>query len=253
MAGQRNKYRSISKDKYIIAGVITLLIFSLGLAFGFIIEDHRYNLIEEVNMEQEVKYISVQLQYLYLNAFSNYDNCPILSTTLRETVEDLSDSLSEVIAFEEEQEFSDKRQEIVMRRYILDNLRYWILAKESKQKCDLDIVPILYFYSTECPSCPNQGTILTYFKKLFGEQVLVFPINLDFRFEEPMIEIMVKQFDVSKQPTIIVDNKRYEGVVIRDQLQEIICDSLGESEHCQLEHSDAGAQGDSKDNSQDGP
>jgi thiol-disulfide isomerase/thioredoxin len=224
-------HRKISKEKYFTAGVITLLIFTLGLTLGFIIEDHRYNLIEEVNMEQDVKYLSVQLQYLYLNAFSNYNNCPILATTLRETIEDLSDSLSEVIEFEENQDVSDLRKKIVMRRYVLDNLRYWLLAQESKEKCNLNIVPILYFYSTDCPSCPNQGTILTYYKKLFQEQVLVFPINLDFQSEEPMVEIMTSQFNVTKYPTLIISNKKYEGVVKRDELKEIICSSL-DSEQC---------------------
>lgn len=228
----KNNFRKISKDKYIVAGVITFLIFMLGLTLGFVIEDHRYNLIEEINMEQEVEYISLQSQYLYLQAFGNYNNCPVLSTTLKETVEDLSNSLSRVIAFEEENEISDIRKDLVMRRYILDNLRYWLLAKESKEKCNLDIVPILYFYSTDCPSCPNQGTILTYFKQLFEEQLLVFPINLDLRNQEPMVEIMVSQFNVSKYPTLIIDNKKFEGVVKRDQLKEVICDSLKESKEC---------------------
>ena len=225
-------FRKISRDKYWVAGIITFLIFFLGLSLGTNIEDHRYNIIEEVNMEQEVKYLSLQLQYLYLNSFSNYDNCPILSTTLKESVVDLSDSLGEVIAYEEEEEISDLRKEMVMRRYLLDNLRYWLLARETKQKCDLNTVPIVYFYSTDCPSCPNQGTVLTYFKKLFGEEVLVFPINLDFRNNEPMVEVVMLQFDVTKQPTLIIDNKKYEGVVQKEQMKEIICDSLKQSEHC---------------------
>ncbi len=224
--------RFISKDKYFVAGVITFLIFALGITLGFILEDHRYNLVEEINMEQDVQYLSLQSQYLYLQAFSNYNNCPILSTTLKETVRDLSDSLSDVVAFEEEKEISDKRKEIIMRRYILDNLRYWLLAKESKQKCDINLVPILYFYAVDCPSCPNQGAILTYYKKIFGEQVLIFPINLDLREKEPMVEIVVSQFNVTKYPTLIIDNKKYEGVVKRDQLGEIICASLNDSEHC---------------------
>ena len=229
----KKTWRAISKDKYITAGIITLLIFFLGVTLGLVIEDHRYNLVEEINQEQDVQYLSLQLQYLYLNSFSNYNNCPILSATLKESIQDLSDSLSEVISYEEENNVEKGRQRKVMRRYILDNLRYWLLAQESKSKCDLDIVPIIYFYATDCPSCPNQGTILTYFKQLFGEQVLVFPINLDFRFEEPMVEIVMTQFNISKYPTLIIDNKKYEGVVKSEQLQSIICDSLEESEQCQ--------------------
>tara|TARA_Y100000310_G_C20650852_1_gene799334 strand:+ start:570 stop:1310 length:741 start_codon:yes stop_codon:yes gene_type:complete len=226
-------FRRISKDKYVLAGVITFLIFSLGLTMGFIIEDHRYNIIEEINQEQDVNYLSLQMQYLYLNAFSNDDNCPILSTTLKETIKDLSDSLSEVVSYEEENEISDKRKTNTLRRYTLDNLRYWLLAKESKEKCDLNIVPIIYFYSTDCPSCPNQGTILTYFKKVFGEKVLVFPINLDLRENEPMVEIVLSQFAITKYPTLVIDNKRYEGVVGKEQMQEIICNLLDDPENCE--------------------
>jgi len=225
--------RTFSKDKYLLAGVITFLIFALGLTLGFIIDEKRYSLIEEVNMEQEAKYLSLQVQYLYLNSFRSYNNsCPVLSATLKETVQDLSDTLSEVIAYEEEEKVTDKRKEVVMRRYTLDNLRYWLLAQEGKKECHLDLVTILYFYSSDCPSCPNQGTILTFFKKQFGEKVLIFPINLDFRSKEPMIEIAMAQFNVTKYPTIVIDDKKYEGVIKKEELEPIICKSLKESEYC---------------------
>ncbi|MBI4983105.1 hypothetical protein HZC32_00470 [Candidatus Woesearchaeota archaeon] len=229
---EKGNFRKISRDKYIIAGIVTFLIFSLGITLGVILEDYRYTAIEEINLEQEVKYLSLQSQYLYLSSFSNYDNCPILSTALKETMEDLSDSLSEVITSEEEKKVSDTRKRIIMRRYLLDNLRYWLLARESKEKCNLDTVNILYFYSVECPSCPNQGTVLTYFKKLFEEKLLVFPINLDFRNEEPLVEITMSQFNITKYPTLVIDNKKYEGVVRKEQLQQIICNSLRQSEYC---------------------
>ena len=225
-------FRKISKDKYIVAGIITALIFSLGLTLGFVLEDYRYNLVEDVNIEQETKYLSLQMQYLYLNSFSNADNCQVLATTLKNSVEDLAESLSEVIAYEEEQTTMDSRRTAIMRRYALDNLRYWLLSLESKKKCELDIVPIIYFYSTECSSCPNQGTVLTFFKKKFGEQVLVFPINVDLKNQEPMIEIVMSQFEINKFPTLVIDNKKYEGVVGQEQLQGIICSSLKESKEC---------------------
>ena len=226
-------HRTFSKDKYLLAGIITFLIFALGLTLGLIIDEKRYSLIEEVNMEQEAKYLSLQVQYLYLNSFRSYNNsCPVLSATLKETVQDLSDTLSEVIAYEEEEKVTDKRKEVVMRRYTLDNLRYWLLAQEGKKECHLDLVTILYFYSSDCPSCPNQGTILTFFNKQFGEKVLIFPINLDFRSKEPMIEIAMAQFNVTKYPTIVIDNKKYEGVVKKEELEPIICKSLKESEFC---------------------
>ncbi len=224
--------RIISKEKYIMAGILTLLIFSLGLTLGIILENQRYNLVEEVNSEQEVTYLSLQLQQLYLNAFRDEHSCPILSAALKKAVVDLDETLSRVIAHEEEQDVSSKRKEIVQRRYVLDNLRYWLLAQESRQQCQLDIAPIIYFYTEDCPSCPNQGTILSYFKNLFGERVLVFPINLALREQEPMIGVITSLFSVDKYPTIIVNGKKYEGVVPQEQLQAIICSSLKKAPEC---------------------
>lgn len=228
-----NNFRKISKDKYVIAGIITFLIFSLGLTLGFILEDHRYNLIEEVNMKQNVKFLSIQLQYQFLNSFSNYNDCAVLDTTLSEAVKELDDSLKVVIDYEENNEAATERKILVQRRYVIDNLRYWLTARESKEKCDLDIVSIIYFSSKECASCPVQGTILTYYKKIFGEKVLVFPINLDLREEEPMVEIIRSHFNVTKYPTLIIDNKKYEGVIKSEQMKEIICSSLKKAPECQ--------------------
>lgn len=224
--------RIISKEKYIVAGVLTFLIFSLGITLGFLLQDQRYKIVEEINLQQDVNYLSLQLQYLYLNSFQAQDNCPVLSAALKNTVQDLSESLDEVITFEEESETPTARQNIIQRRYVIDNLRYWLLAKESKQRCDLDIVTILYFYSQDCQSCPNQGTILTYFKNLFGEKVLIFPINLDLRQEEPMVEIAMSQFNVTRYPTLVIDEQKYEGVVKKEELQEIICGSLDDAPQC---------------------
>jgi hypothetical protein len=218
--------RKISKDKYILAGVLTALIFLLGLSLGFLFEDYRYKVVEEINSEQEVNYLSSQMQYLYLNTFRDYDNCPILSTTLKRAVVDLSESLEEVVTYEEEKNIASSRKESIQRRYLLDNLRYWLLAKESKTQCNLNIAPILYFYASDCPSCPNQGTILTYFKTLFGEQVLVFPINLDLREKEPMVEIVTLMYNVTRYPTLVIDDTKYEGVVKQEELYKVICTSL---------------------------
>lgn len=227
-----SSWRTISTDKYVIAGIITALIFGLGLTLGLILEDARYGLIQRVNQDQEVRYLSLQLQYLFLTSFHNENSCPILTATLQETISDLSSSLNEVISFEEKKSRNEKKKITVERRYLLDNLRYWLLAKESKKKCNMDIVPIIYFYNKECDSCADQGTILTFYKNLFEDRLLVFPINLDLAEHEPMAKIVQSQFNVTKFPTLIIDNTKFEGVVDKERMQEFICTSLREAPQC---------------------
>ncbi len=230
---REKSWRTISTDKYIIAGIITGLIFFLGLTLGLIFEDARYGLVQQVNQDQDVRYQSLQLQYLFLTTYNNENSCPILATTLQETITDLSDSLSKVIAYEEENKGTESQQIAVQRKYLLDNLRYWLLAKESKQKCNMNVLPILYFYKKGCATCPQQGTILTYFKDLLEDKLLVFPINMNLADQEPMIKIIQAQFNVTEFPTMIVDGKKYEGIVDKQKMEEIICSSLKEIPQCQ--------------------
>ncbi|MBU1112203.1 MAG: hypothetical protein KJ896_05495 [Nanoarchaeota archaeon] len=235
---KKSKFRTISKDKYVIAGILTLLIFSLGLTLGIVLEEQRYNKADEINQEQQANYISLQLQYLMLSTFQSQENCPVLFTTLKTTIDDLSGSLSQIIDYEKDNSLNSDDYLLISRRYTLDNLRYWLLANEAKESCDLDIVTVLYFYSDDCPSCPNQGTILTYFKKLLGDSFLVFPINIDLRDDEPMVEVMMSLYNVTKYPTLIIANEKYEGVIKTEDLQEIICIDMEHSEICNPEGED---------------
>jgi len=226
------EWRTISKDKYIIAGIITLLIFSLGLTLGIVLENHRYGIVEDINKQQDLKYSSLQLQYLYLSSFNNKNSCPLLQATLKGAIRDLSDSLGDVIAYEEEENPTSTKAIFIQRRYVLDNLRYWLLAAQSRQECDLAIVPIVYFYTDDCGSCPNQGTILSHFKGIFGDQLLVFPINLDLREQEPMVEVMMKQFNITHVPSLVIDDVKHEGVVKSDELEKAICELIPSHEAC---------------------
>lgn len=234
---EKRSFRKISKSKYIMAGVITLIIFSLGLSLGLLLEEQRYNKAEEISQEQETRYLSLQLQYLLLSTFESQagENCVILFATLQDAIDDLSGSLAQIIDYEKENSINEDDYLLISRIYTLDNLRYWLLADKAKESCDLNVVSILYFYSDDCPSCPNQGTILTYYKKLLGEQLLVFPINLDLRDDEPMVEVMMSMYNITKYPSIVVEGEKYEGVIKKDEMGDIICSYLEDSEDCEYQ------------------
>ena len=82
--------RKISFDKYILAGLITLLIFSLGLALGMVVDNMRLDATNKVNKEQEINYQSLQLQYAFLTSLPNAtDSCPTLKVALDKSVAEL--------------------------------------------------------------------------------------------------------------------------------------------------------------------
>lgn len=225
--------RKISADKYILAGLFTILLFALGVALGMLLDNERLRWLEQTSKDQELDFKSLQFQYLYLTALGDEENsCPILQATLKRTVNDLSDSLNRFQEFKEDTQINSDEYRLVGRRYLLDNLNYWILARKSKTACGLNVVNVLYFYDENCDICPNQGVILTYFKNVFGDKLLVFPIDGGLSSDESVIDILRSRFNVSVYPSLVIEDQKFEGVVERNRLKQLICGQLKNESAC---------------------
>ncbi len=225
--------RKISKSKYILSFIITFLVFSLGLTLGVIIDNARLKSINIHSKEQEINYKSIQFQYLYLSSLQKeQDSCLVIHTALDNAVSDLGKSLDKFISYNKETQINSKEYELDGRNYLLDNLKYWLLAKEAKRRCNLDVVSILYFFSNDCDKCPEQGVILTYFKNRFGDKLLVFPIDIFFEEDEGILRIIKNQFNITDIPTLVIEDKKHKGILNKDELGKIICDQFQNKADC---------------------
>ena len=226
--------RRISKEKYALAAVITLGIFLFGMILGFVIDNWRLDSMQRGSKEQEINYMSLQFQHLFLTSLiGDNASCPVLHTALDSAVRQLSRSLDEYQSYKQDTILNQRDYTVAGRRYLLDNLRYWFLAKRSQEACNIDLVNILYFYSfKDCPQCPDQGTILTYFKKLYGERVLVFPIDTDLEEHEALITILKSRYNVTQYPSLVISDHKYEGLLVKEALGDILCDEFIDKTLC---------------------
>ena len=229
--------RTLYKRRYLIAGIITALIFISGILLGLVMDYERLNFANEVAAQQEVEFKSLQINSLIIDEFKSREEiCSILHVSLEQVLVDLGDSLERVEKFETESNINKENYELMLRTYFLDNMRYWIFARKSKEICDMDLVNVLYFYSKEsCDICPTQGTLLTYYKKKYGNDLLIFPINTDLRESEDVIPVIMQIFDIKEYPSIIIDNRKFEGLVNKEDLGKLICASFKNEEKCQLD------------------
>jgi len=220
--------RRIALGRYVIVGVLTALIFSLGLFLGMFIDNERVRWSLLANQEQQAKYKSLQFQYLYLSGLSNDNSsCGVFQKTLESTMVDLGASLDKIKQYQAESNFNDKNYDIVASEYILDNLRYWLFARKASSVCNLNLVTVLYFYSDKsCPICPNQGVVLTYYKNIFEDSLLVFPINVDYEQDENSIQLLKSRYNITSLPSIVVGDTVYSGVVDKETLGPILCESF---------------------------
>jgi hypothetical protein len=228
--------RKISKEKYVAAVIITAIVFILGLTLGILFDNYRIKGAEEEIKQREIDYLSLQLQYLYLTTLKdNNSSCYALSAAMQKSIKDISESLEKFNTYKDKTRINYDEYNLISRIYIIDNIRYWLFSKKMKEECDMNVVNVVYFYSEKtCIECSDQGVVLTYFKKLFGDKLLVFPINIDYEGDEPMITVLKGQYNVREYPTLIIEDKKYEGILKSEELKEIICKSFKhEIEICQ--------------------
>jgi hypothetical protein len=220
--------RKISVQRYIVAGVITLLVFALGVLLGLITDYERVQYLENRYAANDLEYRSLQLQYSFLAlAADDRSGCPAFEKASENAVEELGKSLDQVEQYQKISASQEDEYLSIARRYTLDNLRYWLLIEEAKQRCPIDKLSVLYFFSLEnCPSCPDQGVILTYYKKRFNDQLLVFPINVDLAKDEPMIDVIRSTYGVETYPSIVVEGFTFSGVIPKEELGPLICAGL---------------------------
>ncbi len=224
--------RNISSGRIFIALIITVLIFCLGISLGLLLDSQRIQWSETQAKEQRADYESLRWQYLFLTSAENKEEtCISLKVALDTSVNDLGASLDKIQNYRKQTQLNDKEYTIIERTYVIDNLKYWLLAKKTKEECGADYSIILYFFSDKsCSICPDQGTILTYYKQKYEEKLLVFPINLDLESQESSLKIVKDVYNITSFPTLIIENVKYEGLVDTNTLGQILFDDFEKNE-----------------------
>ena len=215
--------RKIEKERYIAAGVITAFIFLMGMLVGLMADIQKVNYAESVVQRQDVEFESLQLQYLYLQYLPKKDVCPVIGKILENNLKTLQPILEKLIEYEENNKKGGEEYDLLKRKYILANIRYFVLAEKSREECDADIVTVLYFYDKNCGVCPTQGFILSHLKSILQDRFLVFPFDASYD-KEPMINVLVTQYNVTVFPTLVINGKeRVEGFRTEKELLEVVC------------------------------
>lgn len=223
--------RKLSRNKYIIAGIITFIVFVLGVFAGLFIESQRLGFTTKTLTQQKVDTGSLQLQYVYLNTLNLEENCGAVKKIFDDNLKTLDQSMKRVQTYTEGSTVDEEEFKLLSREFVLEQIKYWLLANQVKETCGFDIISVLSFFNKNCDNCETQTFILEYLKKVFGEKFLLFHFNVEI--EEPMISTLLIQYNITTYPTIIIEGKKFEGLIGRDNLTEIVCDMYKEKpEEC---------------------
>jgi len=218
------KIRKVNTEKYIVAAIITIGIFLFGLLLGLVMEGKRATYIESLSRQQNLEYNSLQLQYAFMDQLSKEENCDAVSKTFEDNIKSLESTRKRLEEFDEDSKLNKEDFNLLKREYVLAQVRYWLLARRTKDLCQKEIATVLYFYSDDrdCPDCNKQAFVLTYLKKLFGEKLLIFSFDAQ-QENEPMIPILKHTYNITNYPSLVIEGKEFQSLMDKGMILKEIC------------------------------
>jgi thiol-disulfide isomerase/thioredoxin len=222
--GTKMVARKISKNKYGIALLITITVFTLGLLLGLVIDSKRVDLITFKDQEQRLDLQSLQLQYQFADQFADQRDCSALVKTFDNNIRTLEKTRQRIETYQKDTSLNDKEFDLLKREYTIAQLNYWMLYTKSQRICNLDSATILYFFAdTEtCSTCDSQAIVLTWLKHKFDTDLLTFVFDGKYD-KEPMVTLLKAVYNITEYPTLVVGNETIVGFQSRKVLLHKIC------------------------------
>lgn len=200
--------------KYLITFVITTTIFITAILVSNFFSDKKITSIKEIEDKIATDILSSETQYSLLAEASCKDfSGNILSQELN--------ALAEKLTYTETTLGKNSPDLLRLKTYYtLLQIKDYLLMKKISVKCNTKPIFILYFYSSDCPSCEQQGYVLTYLREQYPNlRIYSFDYNLD----NPALGTLISLYKVQNTlPAIVIDDKVKNGFIDKDKLEGLL-------------------------------
>ncbi len=197
-----------SKNAFWMALIVTTAIFVLGLTLGFILENSRTQKIEEFYAHSEISLIDSMALTKFLEI--DFKDCEQVSNAQRE----FADRVYEEALILEQYEAAGKITEqlkLAHKKYDLMRTILWMNILKTEENCSKKMNTIVYLYEYETEDLDKKASQSVWSRVLFElkqnkeDNLLLIPIAADSNISS--LELMLKKFNVSKLPALVINNK----------------------------------------------
>ncbi len=202
---------------YAVAFAITALIFGTALYASNYFNDLRAAEIRAAQDNISIDILSIETQFDLLAEHSCRDisESSVLSTELR--------SIAERLSYLESQTGVDPEELTQLKRYYsLLQIKDLLLMQRVSEKCSLNPVFILYFYSNEgdCEECEEQGYVLT---ELTREYPQLRVYSFDYNLSLSPLRTLLQIYNVGDTlPALVIKGDVYSGIHDADAINKIL-------------------------------
>ena len=207
--------RKISLDKYILAFLITFIIFMAGVFLSQKISGSTADAVLRDQKEIENYILGLTLQSEIASKF-------ICNVDVFELTKDKVEIGKRVDILEKNLGKDDPTVKDLKQKYFLLSVRQWILVKEKKEKCNENFSIIIFFYSNKInkSESESQGYVLDYLYEKRQNSTAIYSFDID---EDMQVLNTIKSiYKVDSAPSIIVNDKLFSGFQSKENIESIL-------------------------------
>jgi hypothetical protein len=218
----------VSLNVYIKAAILTALVFISGIAIGWYLDSQRVVFLQSQIDKLQISLSSLALEETFYNSINMNKEmlCEVYVSKANEVSIEAGKLGSYLEGFREITKFNAHEFEILKNKYFISNLQFWLYMRRLREECNYSVITILYFYNVKnCEDCAAQGIALTSLKRGDPEKYMIFALDIDS--DLGIVKTLVKYFNVTKAPTIIINEKiKLEGFVPKEKIKDVVKDLL---------------------------
>ena len=205
---------ALNWKKYLLAFFITAIVFLTAFALSNYLSNKKVDSLRATEDKISTDIMSSETEYDLLAESSCKDlSFDILSQELN--------TLAQKLTYTEENLGSTNSDLLQLKTYyIILEIKDYLLMKKISAKCHTKPVFILYFYTTDCPECEQQGYVLTYLREQYPDlRIYSFDYNLD----NPALKTLISLYKVKNTtPAMVINDKVYNGFIDKDKLTNFL-------------------------------
>ena len=209
--------------KYILAFVITAVIFGTALWISTTISGRKLDEVKRIEERISIDIASSETQFALLSEIS----CKDLDDTYLS--QELSDLAAKLSFMEINREPDDPELLRLKKVYTLLEIKDYMLAQKIGDKCAREPFSILYFYSNskDCADCQKEGVALTHLRRTYPSvRVYSFDYDLSLGALQTLISILkVKE----EFPALVIKSEVEYGYKTLDELEALLPQSIKNS------------------------
>ncbi|MEM4271633.1 MAG: hypothetical protein QXD13_00900 [Candidatus Pacearchaeota archaeon] len=220
-----------SKHAFWIALVFTIIVFIVGLIFGYFLESSRSSKVELALLGSEADILDEQLRSRIISE-SNVC-CDLAKESTFAFADRVYEEALKLEQYDSSSKFDKETLEALHKRYDVLRMMLWMESIKLKERCD-NFEILVYFFSYKGDDIKVKAEqsffsrLLIDIKNAHPDEILLIPIASDLNVSS--VDLTLKQYNISKTPSILINEKKVVSEVIKiEEMEDLIFSETAES------------------------